>query len=87
MDGAKNDLAVFSDPPAADEIVGKGTFYWEGAAATWFWVDRSTDLVFVGMTQRMFGNGQPPMNHLSRPPVDGKLQYSQKCSVFSPREF
>jgi CubicO group peptidase (beta-lactamase class C family) len=67
------DLAVFNDPPAADEVVGKGTFYWEGAAATWFWVDPANDLVFVGMTQRMFGNGQPAMNHFSRPPVYGAL--------------
>lgn len=67
------DLAVYNDPPAADEIVGKGTFYWEGAAATWFWVDPASELVFVGMTQRMFGNGQPAMNHLSRPPVYGAL--------------
>jgi len=67
------DLAVFNDPPAADEIVGKGTFYWEGAAATWFWADPAADLVFVGMTQRMYGNGQPPMDHFSRPPVYGAL--------------
>jgi CubicO group peptidase (beta-lactamase class C family) len=67
------DLAVYNDPPTADEIVGKGTFYWEGAAATWFWVDPANDLVFIGMTQRMFGNGQPQMNHLSRPPVYGAL--------------
>ncbi len=67
------DLAVIDDPPAADEVVGKGTFYWEGAAATWFWVDPANDLVFVGMTQRMFGNGQPQMNHFSRPAVYGAL--------------
>jgi CubicO group peptidase (beta-lactamase class C family) len=67
------DLAVYNDPPAADEIVGKGTFYWEGAADTWFWIDPANDLIFVGMTQRMFGNGQPAMSHLSRPPVYGAL--------------
>jgi CubicO group peptidase (beta-lactamase class C family) len=67
------DLAVYNDPAAADEIVGKGTFYWEGAAATWMWIDPTNDLVFVGMTQRMFGNGQPPMNHFSRPTVYGAL--------------
>ena len=67
------DLAVFTDPPTADEVVGKGTFYWEGAAATWFWVDPANDLVFIGMTQRMFGNGQPQMNHMSRGPVYGAL--------------
>ncbi len=67
------DLAVFTDPAAADEVVGKGTFYWEGAAATWFWVDPANDLVFVGMTQRMYGTGQPQMNHYSRPTVYGAL--------------
>jgi CubicO group peptidase (beta-lactamase class C family) len=67
------DLAVFDDPAAADDVVGKGTFYWEGAAATWFWVDPANDLVFVGMTQRMYGNGQPPMNHFARPTVYGAL--------------
>jgi CubicO group peptidase (beta-lactamase class C family) len=67
------DLAVYNDPATADEVVGKGTFYWEGAAATWFWVDPVNDLVFVGMTQRMFGTGQPPMNHFSRPTVYGAL--------------
>jgi hypothetical protein len=36
-------------------------------------VDPANDLVFVGMTQRMFGNGQPQMNHLSRAPVYGAL--------------
>ncbi|HJZ98865.1 MAG TPA: serine hydrolase domain-containing protein [Candidatus Solibacter sp.] len=67
------DLAVFNDPATADEVVGKGTFYWEGAAATWFWIDPANDLVFVGMTQRMYGDGQPPMNHFSRPTVYGAL--------------
>jgi len=67
------DLAVYNDPPTAGEVVGKGTFYWEGAAATWFWIDPANDLIFVGMTQRMFGNGQPPMAHFSRPTVYGAL--------------
>ena len=67
------DLAVFDDPLTADDVVGKGTFYWEGAAATWFWVDPANDLVFVGMTQRMYGNGQPQMNRVSRPTVYGAL--------------
>ena len=67
------DLAVINDPGTADEVVGKGTYYWEGAAATWFWVDPTNDLVFIGMTQRMFGTGQPQMNHVSRPTVYGAL--------------
>ena len=63
------DCAVFTDPHEADEIVGKDTFYWLGAADTWFWVDPTNDLVFVGMTQRMFGPGQPNVEQLSRPVV------------------
>jgi len=63
------DCAVITDPLQAGESVGKGTFFWDGAAATWFWVDPANDLVFIGMTQRMFGPGQPDTEHLSRPVV------------------
>jgi CubicO group peptidase (beta-lactamase class C family) len=49
------DFGVFSDPLQADEMVGKGTFYWGGAADTSFWVDPSNDVIFVGMTQWMLG--------------------------------
>lgn len=50
------DFGVFVDPGLADSPVGKGTFYWDGAAGTWFWVDPVNDIIFVGMVQRM-GNG------------------------------
>jgi CubicO group peptidase (beta-lactamase class C family) len=63
------DCAVFSDPLQADEVVGKGTFFWWGAADTWFWVDPTNDLIFVGMTQLMYGPAAPYMEGLSRPPV------------------
>jgi CubicO group peptidase (beta-lactamase class C family) len=63
------DCAVFTDPLEADEIVGKGTFFWLGAADTWFWVDPTNDLIFIGMTQRMLGPGQPNVEQLSRPLV------------------
>lgn len=73
------DCAVVFDPLQADEVVGQGTFFWIGAADTWFWVDPTNDLIFVGMTQRMLGSldflgihdprGQPDMEQLSRPPV------------------
>ena len=42
---------VFYDPEAAGIPVGKGTYHWDGAAGTWFWVDPANDLLFVGMTQ------------------------------------
>jgi CubicO group peptidase (beta-lactamase class C family) len=63
------DCAVFSDPLQADEVVGKGTFFWLGAADTWFWVDPTNDLIFVGMTQRMLGAGWPNVEALSQPLV------------------
>jgi CubicO group peptidase (beta-lactamase class C family) len=46
------DCAVFTDPELAGLPVGKGTFQWDGAAGTWFWVDPTNDLIFVGMIQR-----------------------------------
>ncbi|HEX4301372.1 MAG TPA: serine hydrolase domain-containing protein [Rhizomicrobium sp.] len=44
--------AVFTDPVKAGLPVGKGTFEWDGAAGTWFWVDPANDLIYVGMIQR-----------------------------------
>ena len=44
--------AVFTDPDKAGLPVGQGTFEWDGAAGTWFWVDPKNDLIFVGMIQR-----------------------------------
>lgn len=63
------DCSVFTDPPLANEIVGKGTFFWLGAADTWFWVDPANDLIFVGMTQHMIGPKQPNVEQISRPTV------------------
>jgi len=45
--------AVFTDPDAAGIPVGRGTYEWDGAAGTWFWVDWANDLIFVGMIQRV----------------------------------
>ena len=45
-------IAVFTDPDAAGIPVGRGTYEWDGAAGTWFWVDWANDLIFVGMIQR-----------------------------------
>ncbi len=67
------DMAVFPDPAAAQAVVGKGTYYWSGAADTWFWVDPTNDLIFVGMTQRMLGPHWPNVQGLTRPVVYGAL--------------
>jgi CubicO group peptidase (beta-lactamase class C family) len=42
---------VFYDPELAGIPVGTGTYMWDGAADTWFWVDPENDLLYVGMTQ------------------------------------
>ncbi len=59
------DCAVLFDPLEANEPVGNGTFFWDGAAGTWFWVDPSNDIVFVGMIQRRLAAGSPDVEHLS----------------------
>ncbi|HWG21425.1 MAG TPA: serine hydrolase domain-containing protein [Terracidiphilus sp.] len=64
--------AVEYDPEEANLPDGKGTFLWDGAAGTWFWVDPTNDIVFVGMIQRMNG-GSPNLQYLSRSIVYGAL--------------
>lgn len=51
---------VFTDPKAAGVPVGKGTYHWDGAAGTWFWVDPENDLIFVGMVQ-LFSETAPAL--------------------------
>ena len=45
------DVAVTMDPAAAGSPVGTGSYWWAGAAGTWFWIDPENDLIFVGMAQ------------------------------------
>ncbi|MDZ4762433.1 MAG: serine hydrolase domain-containing protein [Alphaproteobacteria bacterium] len=47
------DYAIYTDPAAANVPNGVGTYYWGGAAGTWFWIDPANDLFFIGMIQRM----------------------------------
>jgi CubicO group peptidase (beta-lactamase class C family) len=60
------DCAVEFDPAEANLPDGKGTFQWDGAAGTWFWVDPANDVVFVGMIQRMLGPASPNLEYESR---------------------
>ena len=50
------DFAVYVDPKAAGLPYGNGSFYWGGAAGTWFWIDPVNDLAFIGMIQVQGGN-------------------------------
>jgi CubicO group peptidase (beta-lactamase class C family) len=69
------DFAVYTDIAAAGGYYGKGTFYWGGAAGTWFWIDPTDDLIVIGMIQQAAGTGAaavarvPDMRGLSRADV------------------
>ena len=58
--------AVFHDPPAAGSKVGRGTYQWDGAAGTWFWVDPQNDLLYVGLIQRMAEDGAPHVQAITQ---------------------
>jgi len=63
------DFAVIMDPKAANTPQGRDSFYWGGAFGTWFWIDPTNDLVFVGMIQNVNGSrpnaGTPPVRPIS----------------------
>lgn len=46
-------FATIEDSPGAGYSTSEGTFYWSGAAATYFWIDPIEDIVVVAMTQHM----------------------------------
>ncbi len=52
--------AVFTDPEKSGVPVGKGTYHWDGAAGTWFWVDPANDLLYVGLIQ-LLSETAPPL--------------------------
>ena len=65
--------AVVFDPPEAALPDGKGTFFWDGAAGTWFWVDPTNDIVFVSMIQRMTSPDNHNLLYRSHATVYGAL--------------
>jgi len=56
------DFAVYIDPKTVGLPYGNGTFYWGGAAGTWFWIDPVNDLAFIGMIQVQGGYRPGAMN-------------------------
>jgi CubicO group peptidase (beta-lactamase class C family) len=58
--------AVVTDPAKANVAMGKGSYLWDGAAGTWFWVDPANKIVFVGMIQRLAGPGGPSFQDTSQ---------------------
>jgi CubicO group peptidase (beta-lactamase class C family) len=60
------DFMVVNDPRRAGTLEGKGSMSWAGAAGTWFWVDPTDDLIFVGMIQRLGDTGGDPLGTMAR---------------------
>jgi len=63
------DGAAEFNPTEFDSPDGQGTFNWGGIAGTWFWVDPTNDIVFVGMIQRVLSPTSPALESLSRSAV------------------
>jgi len=60
------DFQVDNDPRRAGFLEGKNTMSWGGAAGTWFWIDPTNDVFFVGMIQRMGGTGGDDLGSMAR---------------------
>ncbi len=60
------DFAILEDPLRLGSTAGKGTFLWDGIAGTWFWIDPTNDVIFVGMIQRWAIPGGPDVENLTR---------------------
>jgi CubicO group peptidase (beta-lactamase class C family) len=60
------DFQVVKDARAAGSLQGDGSMSWGGAAGTWFWIDPTNDLIFVGMIQRMGGTGGDDLGTMAR---------------------
>ena len=60
------DFMVIKNGREAGSLEGDGTISWGGAAGTWFWVDPTNDLIFVGMIQRLGGTGGDDLGQMAR---------------------
>jgi CubicO group peptidase (beta-lactamase class C family) len=68
------DFAIVMDPKGTGTQQGLNSFYWGGAFGTWFWIDPTNDVVFVGMIQNVNGsqpNGGTPQTR----PISYRLVY------------
>jgi CubicO group peptidase (beta-lactamase class C family) len=60
------DFMVINNARRAGHMEGDKTMSWGGAAGTWFWIDPTNDVVFVGMIQRMGGSGGDDLGTMAR---------------------
>ncbi len=51
-------VGTIEDPEAVPSKTPAGSYFWGGAASTWFWIDPVNELYFIGMVQ-VFDNNNP----------------------------
>jgi CubicO group peptidase (beta-lactamase class C family) len=61
------DFAIVMGTKAANTAQGIDSFYWGGAFGTWFWIDPTNDVIFVGMIQNLNGSVPTGGTPLVRP--------------------
>ena len=63
------DFAIHERPAESGLPHGINSFWWGGAFGTWFWIDPTNDIVFVGMIQNLAGStpggGTPAVREIS----------------------
>jgi CubicO group peptidase (beta-lactamase class C family) len=63
------DFAVHERPGESGLPHGQDSYWWGGAFGTWFWIDPTNDIVFVGMIQNLRGSvpgaGTPAVREIS----------------------
>ena len=63
------DFAVNENPAISGLPQGQDTYWWGGAFGTWFWIDPTNDIIFVGMIQNVRGSvpgaGTPAVRDIS----------------------
>lgn len=55
------DFGVLLPPESGASLPGEGSYFWGGAAGTWFWIDPVNNFYFIGMIQR-FPQGGPEVD-------------------------
>ncbi len=60
-------MGVMDEPLKLNKTLGDGTYFWIGAAGTWFWIDPTNQLIFIGLSQRwMLAPGMPNLEDMSQ---------------------
>lgn len=59
-------MGVLDEPLKIHSTLGDNSYFWIGAAGTWFWIDPSNDVIFIGLSQRwMLAPGMPNLEDMS----------------------